>query len=97
MPRYSSGADETARHAPARERREVPTSNSSAPVPSASQLSASATVGDGSDRTSASIGAVEKAFCVPRIFLTSQLLDPRARSLKIASRPFRLLPRTEPL
>ena len=65
IPRYSSGADATARQAPIAERREAPTSRSNAPAPSASQFSASASVGERSFRASASIDTVDKARCVP--------------------------------
>src|SRR5678815_6064024 len=78
MPRYSRGTDDAARHAPPIERRDAPTISRSAPVPNASQFSASATEGVGSYEASAYIATVDGSIlrtsrCRPASHLLARL------------------------
>src|SRR4029453_18882701 len=78
MPRYSRGTDDAARHAPPIERRDAPPISRSAPVPPASQFSASATEGVDSYKASAGIGTVEGSIlrtsgCRPASHLLARL------------------------
>src|ERR1700752_1392660 len=82
MPRYSRGAGDTARPAPATERREAPTRRRSAPVLSANKFSVSATEGDGSYRACASIRTVEKSI------LRTSKIHPTSHSLAVTEEEF---------
>src|SRR4029453_19614065 len=78
MPRYSRGTDDAAGHLPLIERRDAPTISRSAPVPNASQFSASANEGVGSYKASACIGTVEGSIlrtsgCRPASHLLARL------------------------